>query len=143
MRMLCFSLGYRSDSSHLTASRSEKLSQSDLSCTCHHTLLAPNHRIMKSHWLYVSFQSCSPYFATNNDIALVQHVVVQADVVDSSSGSQETTNDFRFTWRSRSQRTVAPRTYKGTYNPHKFPCLSQSFTRSYDVVRRSKSSITW
>jgi len=40
------------------------------------------------------------------------HVVIQADVVDPLTGSRETTNDFRFTWSSPSQRTVAPRTYK-------------------------------
>lgn len=43
---------------------------------------------------------------------LLVHVVVQADVVDPSTGSKETTNDFKFTWSSRSQRAVAPRTYK-------------------------------
>jgi len=40
------------------------------------------------------------------------HVVVQADVVDPSTGSKQTTNDFRFTWGSKTERNVAPRTYE-------------------------------
>jgi len=40
------------------------------------------------------------------------HVLVQADVINPFTGSWETTNDFRFTWCSKTQREVAPKTYE-------------------------------
>lgn len=50
-------------------------------------------------------------------IRLLQHVGVQANVVDVATGKEQTTNDFRFTWcRDHGDllsRKVVPRTYKG------------------------------
>lgn len=47
----------------------------------------------------------------------LQHVLVQANVVDPATGEEQTTNDFRFTWCRESgaplKRTVVPKTYKG------------------------------
>lgn len=50
----------------------------------------------------------------------LQHVGVQANVVDAMTGLEQTTNDFRFTWyqdadsASPNLRQVVPKTYKGS-----------------------------
>jgi len=50
-----------------------------------------------------------------------QHVGVKANVVDVKTGSEQTTNDFRFTWcREQGEgipRMVVPKTYKGMSCP--------------------------
>jgi len=47
-----------------------------------------------------------------------QHTRVEANVVDVSTGLEETTNDFRFTWTLDDgpplSRNVVPKTYEGT-----------------------------
>lgn len=52
---------------------------------------------------------------------------VQANVVDVATGSEETTNDFRFTYCTdqgrQSKRKIVPKTYKGVSIQHL--CVSQ------------------
>lgn len=47
----------------------------------------------------------------------MQHVRVQANVVDINTGREETTNDFRFTFAKDDRRDemprIVPRTYQG------------------------------
>lgn len=49
----------------------------------------------------------------------LQHVRVEANVVDVSTGLEETTNDFRFTWTLDDgpplSRNAVPKTYEGTH----------------------------
>jgi hypothetical protein len=46
-----------------------------------------------------------------------QHVGVEANVVDVTTGSEQTTNDFRFTWALDEPlaRRVVPKTYEGLF----------------------------
>ncbi|KAL9710573.1 hypothetical protein Ac2012v2_006111 [Leucoagaricus gongylophorus] len=54
------------------------------------------------------------------------HVGVKASVVDVATGSEQTTNDFRFTWVHKNvkgspiPRQVVPRTYQGQFISHLF-----------------------
>ena len=51
-----------------------------------------------------------------------QHVWVHADVVDLATGTEQRTNDFRFTWCREDgpplKRTVVPKTYGGMYDAY-------------------------
>ncbi|KAF8154027.1 Thioesterase/thiol ester dehydrase-isomerase [Crassisporium funariophilum] len=55
---------------------------------------------------------------SSSQYPIITHVGVKANVVDVKTGSEQTTNDFRFTWcqelgkESRGLRQVVPKTYK-------------------------------
>lgn len=67
--------------------------------------------VVRSGSFLVSWRSDPPYS---------QHVRVEANVVDVSTGLEETTNDFRFTWVVENgpplSMNVVPKTYEGMYS---------------------------
>ena len=54
-------------------------------------------------------------------MSYLQHVFVQANIIDVKTGSTQHTNDFKFTWGETDpgspplQRMVIPRTYAGLF----------------------------
>lgn len=56
---------------------------------------------------------------TNAGYRFTQHVFVQAKVVDVATGSEQHTNDFKFTWCEQEgeplHRMVVPQTYAGVW----------------------------
>ncbi|CAA7262575.1 unnamed protein product [Cyclocybe aegerita] len=60
------------------------------------------------------------YTSSSPEYPIIVHVGVKANVVDVRTGTEQTTNDFRFTWcqergkASLALRQVVPKTYKGT-----------------------------
>jgi acyl-coenzyme A thioesterase 9 len=83
--------------------------------------------LLKSQILHTSLSygcplvvSCRAFNAIHYEALLgSQHVGVKANVVDVKTGTEETTNDFRFTWCQVAEpdcsnlRIVVPKSYKG------------------------------
>jgi len=64
-------------------------------------------------------RSCIIHTASTSEQPVIVHVGVKANVVDVKTGSEQTTNDFRFTWcqdpeevTTSPPRQVVPKTYK-------------------------------